>query len=51
MRVRVGSKYQHLVGPLGAGGGEGLVDLAVTEAELAAGADRGAGASDHARRG
>src|ERR1700751_3544479 len=28
-------------GLLGAGGGEGLVDLAVAEAELAAGADRG----------
>jgi hypothetical protein len=30
-----------VAGLLGAGGGEGLVDLAVTEAELAAGADRG----------
>ena len=30
-----------VAGLLGAGGGEGLVDLAVPEAELAAGADRG----------
>src|SRR6185295_2578881 len=30
-----------VAGLLGAGGGEGLVDLAVAEAELAAGADRG----------
>ena len=30
-----------IAGLLGSGGGEGLVDLAVAEADLAAGADRG----------